>query len=811
MPEMPQRVWCRAPWVTAALLTVAPAALAGGRLYPAMPPPFVTWFEAGRPRAVIIAKSADLNPQPAAVLNRWLARITGASLPVRSTPAATDRDTPVVWLGGNGAWKRLNTAPAALKLGPEGYVIRTVGRDLVIAGATELGTLFGVAAFLERKLDCRWFWEGETGRVFPKRPTLRVGRIDETSRPAFRVRWVGRNPEWCAFSRLNVGLRRPDDFRIKWFVHTWLRLVPPSEYWKSHPEYYARSDGSRRDPTVRHAQVNLCTTNPNTARIAADTIDRIIRAEPGTCMISVDPMDTQEFCRCPDCRRLYDADAPYERRASRLVFDFTRRVAELVGKKHPSLFIKTIAYHTYLAPPSESDFRLPDNVVVQYCRFMCHNHSLQDPACPENRYFNRFLADWTRTARHVMLYEYYYKASWCELPWPIVHTLRRDIPYLHRLGIMGLATQWCDNPAANGLDFYVAAKLLWDPTTDVDALLDDFYEKAYGRAAAPMKRFHERLESHAVRSGLHLANQRPYQPMLAFLTPDFLADQDADLRQAEAAVRTPRAATRVRLMRTNWRYCQLLRDYLAAVDTPLANRPRTRWRAVLPEAVLTRVETLAGPLAKRLLAFISNPANAPAVPSPEGGYLKLLLSPRKVADDWDYPGDRAPTEVVLDKPTWLRTRAALGVPHPGRLGALWIYGYDIDWIKGTGAEHIVYIQTGNGRRLKVGTIGRPDRAGDGRVLCFILRRVPVDFRTSRSLRVIIENPAGGPYASSVFAVYLMPDEPVGEDEAGRLIETRPESVRETAWAFAEYGYRGGPSNEGSPLEVVLDLPRQEGE
>ncbi len=798
----------RAAPAAAVLLMVVPTA-AGTGLYPPMSPPFVTWFEKSSPRAVIIAQSATGDPRgPAAVLNRWLTRITGTALPVRNAPESIDRDAPVIWLGGEAAWKRLRTTPAVLKLGPEGYVIRTVGRDLAITGATELGTLYGVYALLEHYLDCRWFWDGDIGRFIPKRPTLRVGRIDEVSRPAFRIRWIGNRRDWGAFNRLNVGLRRPGDFRIKWFVHTWLRLVPPGEYWKTHPEYYAGSNGSGRDPTAPHAQVNVCTTNPATARIAAETIDQVVRDSPETRMISVDPMDTQDFCRCPECRKLYDAKAPYERRASRLVFDFTRRVADLVAEKHPDVLIKTIAYHTYLAPPAAPDFQLPDNVVIQYCRFMCHNHPLDDPACPENRYFNRFLVDWTRTARHVMMYEYYYKASWCELPWPIVHTLRRDIPYFRRLGVMGLATQWCDNPAANGLDFYVASKLLWNPAIDVDALLDDFYEKAYGRAAAPMKRFHERLESHAVKTGLHLANQRPYRHMLEFLTAELLEDLDADLRQAEADVQDPGAAARIRLMRTNLTYCHLLRGYLGAVQAALAGRPRTRWRSILPETVLKRVEILADPPVKRLIAFISDRANAPAVPSPGGNYLKLLLSPRRVAGDWDYPGDRASSEVVLDKIAWLRTHPDAHPPARGRSAALWIYGYDIDWIKGTGPEHTVYIRTGRGPRRKIGTIGRPDRAGDGRNLCFILHGVPLDLGASRSLRVIIENPAGGPYASSILAVYLMPDKPVDEDEAGRRIESRPESVRATAWAFAEFGYRGGPSNEGAPLDVALELPQK---
>lgn len=80
-------------------------------------------------------------------------------------------------------------------------------------------------AFLERYLGCRWFWPGELGMVVPKQPTLRVGQIDEISRPDFPIRWIIRDAECARFNRGNVGLNEPDDFRIWRFVHTWLGLV----------------------------------------------------------------------------------------------------------------------------------------------------------------------------------------------------------------------------------------------------------------------------------------------------------------------------------------------------------------------------------------------------------------------------------------------------------------------------------------------------------------------------------------------------------------------------------------------------------
>src|SRR5436305_1223177 len=47
---------------------------------------------------------------------------------------------------------------------------------------------------------------------------------------------------------------------------------------------------------------------------------------------------------------------------------------------------------------------------------------------------------------------------------------------------------------------YIAAKLMWDHTADVDALMADFYEKFFGPAAGPMGRYITLMDA-ALRDG----------------------------------------------------------------------------------------------------------------------------------------------------------------------------------------------------------------------------------------------------------------------------------------------------------------------
>lgn len=792
-------------WIVPACATAIAASLAdGAALYQPMKPPFVTWIDRGQARArIVAAKGAD--SAAAKELNTWLERITGVTLPVVTAAKASE---PHVLLGSPQAWAKLGAKPGALDLGPDGYVIRTVGKDLVIAGETDLGTLFGVTAFLEHYLDCRWFWPGESGMYHPSQLAVSVGQVDEVSRPDFRVRWVIRDAACGRLNRLNVGIAHPDEFKIKWFVHTWLSLVPPKEHWRANPEYYAEIGGKRKDPTADRAQVNLCTANPAVAEAAADTIAGVMRSTPSVAMVSVDPMDTQQFCQCDRCRQLYDKDAPYERRASRLVFDFSNRVAERVALKHPGLLVKTIAYHTYLAPPDDPNFRLHDNVAIQFCRFMCHNHALNDPACAESSHFHSPLLAWCKLSSNVTLYEYYYKCSWCGLPWPIVHTLRRDLPYLHRLGVMGVATQWTRNSAANGLAFYVASKLLWDTKIDVDALLTDFYQKAYGQAAAPMRQYHERLEQAAVESGVHIAMQSAFREMLELFSAKLLNELDGYLCAAERLAREPRAAARVALSRRNWQYTRLVHEYLAVFGRAFAGQAQARWMGMTPPEKAEAALSEAGPMAKKIEAFLKDKDNREAVCGP-GGYEQRLVAPRVVARAWHSRGDRPSAEPVLDKAKWLESNSQPRATRPSTV-ALWIYGNDLDWLPETGAEHHVYLQDREGKRAKVGEVGRNGRSGDRVNKAFILRGIALAQLPADKLDLAINNPPGGPYASHIFAVYVMPDDGTLDDQAQKLIEHEADTVRGRALGFVEFDYRGRPSNEGKPCEVTIVLPKARG-
>ena len=159
--------------------------------------------------SIVIAADASPSTQYAAQeLHNFLKQISGADLPV-----VTDKTAPAaheIILGANSRLKAIGAAIDLSRLGDEGYVIRTVGPNLFIAGSPLRGNLYGVYGLLEDHLGCRWFAPG-ISRI-PKLARIGLGPIDETQIPALEYRepytFDCRDGDWCARNRMNSSSAR---------------------------------------------------------------------------------------------------------------------------------------------------------------------------------------------------------------------------------------------------------------------------------------------------------------------------------------------------------------------------------------------------------------------------------------------------------------------------------------------------------------------------------------------------------------------------------------------------------------------------
>src|ERR1041384_6198021 len=153
--------------------------------------------------SIVVSAQASRSEQRAAQeLQRFMEEMSGARLPVVTDDRRGRGNFFLV--GDRSSLRRLGVRVPFETLGTEGFVIRTAGKHLVIAGGHERGTMYGVYTFLDQ-LGCRWFTR-EVSHI-PRMRMIEVAHLAETHKPAFEYRepffteaW---DKDWAARNRTN--------------------------------------------------------------------------------------------------------------------------------------------------------------------------------------------------------------------------------------------------------------------------------------------------------------------------------------------------------------------------------------------------------------------------------------------------------------------------------------------------------------------------------------------------------------------------------------------------------------------------------
>ncbi|MCX5662290.1 MAG: DUF4838 domain-containing protein [Planctomycetota bacterium] len=431
----------------------------------------------GKPVASVIV-AADAPPRllkEARFLQKTIEQMSGAVLPVRDD----SRD----WEGGQilVGPSKLNTL--AFEQGeekPQGYRLVVGKNRIAIAGNDAdpmTGTNYAVYDLLE-KLGCGWFGPDPLYQVVPRRATLVVADEDRTERPAMAMREV-----W------NV----PADIRPAWRLggtkvhsgHAYADILPPAKHWATHPEYYSLVDGKR----TQGGQV--CFTNPEVQRLTLESCREFFKAHPDAMAVSLSPNDRGGFCECDACTKT--GGNPGERTLA-----FCNVVAKGLAESNPGKCVTFLAYwYTFAAPVNGT--KAEPNVIVQIVKQGCHAHAFDDAHCAINVGQSRNLEAWGRIGAKLSIYEWYIpgcsRAEWKKLPWVASDVAYRDVRYWRAHGV-----QWITYESQTAYEsgtgyprrwplYYLAARAMWNPDEDPNAVMRDASDKLYGPAGRTMAEY----------------------------------------------------------------------------------------------------------------------------------------------------------------------------------------------------------------------------------------------------------------------------------------------------------------------------------
>jgi hypothetical protein len=209
------------------------------------------------------------------------------------------------------------------------------------------------------------------------------------------------------------------------------------------------------------------------------------------------------------------------------------RTAEILEREYPGIQVGTFAYMSLEAPPAKTKPR--HNVVIRLPRLR-HDTVRSIVESTKNDSFRRNLDRWAQLAPgRLYIWEYGTNFSNFLRPFPCLRSLAQNIKYYHEIGVAGVSIQ--GNYVATGGDLavlknYVWAKLLWDPTRNVDDLVREFCAGYYGPAAGEMIEYVNLMEG-SVR-GERPISADEFDTSFAYLTPELIQQARTIFQQALA-------------------------------------------------------------------------------------------------------------------------------------------------------------------------------------------------------------------------------------------------------------------------------------
>ena len=437
---------------------------------------------------LIPAAPSPQEQKAAADLAQWLGEITGARFTVSRECDAVPKGK-VISLGRTTLLAKSGSKIGEAKLEDEGYAIDEQAGNLFLVGGATRGPINAVYALLEEDLGCRWY--SRFSQTIPNSPTLKLRPVKRSYVPVLEIRdpyyWEAFDGTWSLRNRTNssnapVPVEWGGNKAYALFVHTFSTLVPPGKYFKDHPEYFSENNGVRNPG-------QLCVTNPEVVKLAADSVKLVLRGNPNAQIISVSQNDSAPCCACAKCK----AEADAEGSLAGPLLNFVNAVADEVGKEYPKVKISTLAYLDTFIPPKTVKPR--GNVVIQLCT---DSHAWAEPflTIEETQRFQAAMKAWAAIGANIDIWDYTCNYSNYAGPmpnWQVVTDSIRFFVKHNAKGVMLQGNYQTPGTSDGYMRCWVWGKLLWDPTLDTRALMKDFVFGYYGKAAEPVWDYEELL------------------------------------------------------------------------------------------------------------------------------------------------------------------------------------------------------------------------------------------------------------------------------------------------------------------------------
>lgn len=481
----------------------------------------------------------------ASELAQFISKSTSVNVPVYADAAVQyDENGKYISVGDTKLLKQAGIEVDAEALNKDGFIMKTQGNNLYIAGANDRGVLYGVYDFLERFVGVRFISYDVTH--VPEIEVLPLYSMDVTEAPAFEYRNLfsdsmrtydefytrlrfnaperiigdlyGGRTDWYtgmsenlaqSYENLLQMLPRYHDFNV---IHNAFYWVNPAVWYESHPEFFAtdKNGNTIRDAAGTICQLNLTngitddgkldeTMDVSVAKVALESLKAFILDDPNANVFFFGHNDWSVYDETP---RSQEAAQRYGGQSGILV-RFVNVLSDEIGKWmqengiERDITIATWAYLHTVKAPVKSDGKggyvavdptvIPrENVAI---RFAAIGLDMYYPVYDEHQRQedSSMMMEWTYICDNFMVWSYETNFGNYLFYYPSMRQWSDNLQYYHNIGVKYMMMQ--DNYHGFGswqadMHTYVASKLLWDPETKVQPLIDEFLYYYFGEGGS---------------------------------------------------------------------------------------------------------------------------------------------------------------------------------------------------------------------------------------------------------------------------------------------------------------------------------------
>ena len=514
-------------------------------------------------------------------LTSYLQKITGKPAQVLTEPAKAS--VPAIYYGATqfAAAQKIELS----KFGEEEWVVRSAGKNLIVAGGAPRGNLFAAYHFLEDVAGVRWL--SPYAEYVPSALPA-WDKVNLTGKPAIAHRSIYLCPDrdgerFLIRNRMSPGSREYGG-RLTFSHlsgrehlgsgHTLYSVLGDEKYihnlYKEHPEYFPLIDGKRKFDITRgggSSQSQFCLTNPELRKLWVSALRRHIgydrelakkRGVQPPMFYAVDQNDCFDgFCECPAC----DAIVKREDAKSGLMLDFTNYVASELKNDAPDAIFLMMALHSTEKAPKH--MKAAANVGIRLCDTT--SNMLYPWTDLVNAKHLKNLEDWAKISKYIYMWDYSisYGAPVCiNYPFPSGRTFAADMAALAKNNGIGVFFEHEQVVGADMRDLkvWLEIKAAEAPAVPYEARLKDFTDHYYGVKAAPKIREYLALLEEAARKANASVTWFPTLNSFAYITPEVMIRSAKLFDEAYALAETKEQKNRVEYSRLSLDRLYLVRS-----------------------------------------------------------------------------------------------------------------------------------------------------------------------------------------------------------------------------------------------------------